>query len=353
MKFQFQRATRRKRLALVLLLFPLLSACSPSGGNAQSSPDIDAPPLDAEQAMLQEAGGNGQTPDLLTVYLLDRNGYVAPMTLNTEVENPTPEAIAEQAIAWMTEDKALADQLPPGFTPILPEGTRLTSVKRNAADKSMTLDFADPFPGLIAANERKMLEALVWTMTELPGIEKVKLTVDGRPLHSLPTSGMPVYDVLTRAFGINVEKPDNLQVNRSMAVTLYFSARSADGEGYFVPVTRLVERKPDKAKAALEQLIKGPMDRKSLRSVLEPKLAVDKVSLQADTVNVSLNEAERKANTKVPAEMMEALVLTMTEATGAPQVKVAMNGDDSFLDTNEQSYDHPVTRPIAINAIEH
>jgi hypothetical protein len=31
---------------------------------------------------------------------------------------------------------------------------------------------------------------------------------------------------------------------------------------------------------------------------------------------------------------------------------VAVNGDDSFLDSNLQAYDRPVTRPAVVNALK-
>lgn len=352
MKVKSKRIVRRQMLASVLLLLPLIAACSQNTGSNSEAEPIDPPPTEVEDAMLQEVAANAgsEAVDGLTVYLLDRNGYVAPMTLRMKPDASSQRSPAEVAVVWMTADKKLAEQLPPGFSAILPEGTKVNSIKKNTDDRSITIDFAAPFPAMNPAHERKMVEALVWTMTELPGIDKLKLTVGGKTLSKLPSSGLPLGDVLTRSMGINLEHAKGVHINRSMGVTLYFAARSTDGEGYFVPVTRLIDRKPDRARAALEQLIQGPLDSDSLEPVLtSDKISVEQLSQLADTVNVSLKNEEWQPQTPVPATMMEALVLTMTEVTGAPQVRVVMNGSDSFLDSDERSYEHPVTRPTAIN----
>lgn len=355
MKVKSNRIIRGKMLASVLLLLPLIAACSQNTGTDSGAAAIDPPPANVQDTMLQAAAGNAnsEAKDGITVYLLDHNGYVSPMTLRTKPDENSQRSPAEVAVVWMTADKQLADQLPPGFSPILPEGTKINSIKQDTDDRSITIDFAAPFPAMNPAHERKMLEALVWTMTELPGIDKLKLTVAGKTLNKLPASGVPVGDALTRSLGINLEHEKGVQINRSMGVTLYFSARSNDGEGYFVPVTRLIDRKPDRARAALEQLIQGPLDTETLQPVLaSDKISVEQLSQLEDTVHVSLKDSEWQEQSPVPAEMMEALVLTMTEVTGAPQVRVVMNGNDSLMDSDQRSYAQPVTRPTAINALK-
>jgi germination protein M len=337
----------------LLLLLPMLSACTQGSKPAQVALSIDPPPSSIEEAMIQETvvAPLSEGNDIVTVYLLDHNGYLAPMSLRLEMDQSASQTPAAKAITWMTVNKQLADQLPPGFKAILPEGTKVNSVTEDQATGTINIDFAAPFPSIVASQERKVIEALVWTLTELPGIDKVKLSIAGQSIRSLPSTGLPMDSTLTRGFGINLETVKGVQINRSMAVTLYFSAQSAEGEGYFVPVTRLINRQIDPAKAALEQLILGPQNLKTLNRVLTSDMTIEQLSRMADTVNVSLRDADWMPKSPVPSEMMDALVLTLTEATGAPQVRVVMNGDDSLVDSDENSYDHPVTRPTNLNAL--
>lgn len=390
MTSKFGRRTRQSMLAAVILLLPLLAACSQYPGRTSNSASIDAPPASEEQAMLNAVDGtadgvnaaNAQDQtgkvaavsgpklqqtgatlqgDSVTVYLLDRQGLVAPMTLSkpdtsaasTNKDDASASlAAAQTALTWMTADPKRDDQLPAGFTPLLPEGTK-TSVKEDAKAGIMTVDFTDALPAVPAKQERQMIESIVWTMTELSGVNEVRITVAGQPLRTLPVTNIPLDLKLTRGMGINLEEAQGVQESRSMAVTLYFSAKTENGEGYFVPVTRIINRQQDRAQAALQELIKGPQDMKKLYPVLASDIVVDKLSQDNDeTLNVSLKEADWTPQSTVSAEMMNALILTMTETTGAPQVKVAMNGDSSFLDSDSNAYDKPVTRPIDINAVK-
>ncbi|TJY41478.1 hypothetical protein E5161_13835 [Cohnella pontilimi] len=382
------RRRKTRLLPALVLLLPLLSACGAVGGQDPQTAPIDAPPAQQEQSMLQDSGGVTDTETVagmntdseskgdtnanavdaaaspapshpeegVTVYLRDRNGYLAPMTLNLtsgdSSDDSSAETLAKTALTWLTQDASRTEQLPAGFTAVIPQGMKADSVKLDAKKSTVSIDFAAPLAGMNATQERKMIEALVWTMTELPGMDKVRLSVAGKPIRALPASGLPVDEVLTRGFGINLEAAQGVHLMRSMPVTLYFAASTDNGDGYFVPVTRLVDRTSDRIGAALGELIKGPQDNQGLHAVLPPGITVEKHSQKDDTVNVALREEGWSLDTAVPSEMTEALVLTVTEMTGAPQVKLAMNGSDSFVDTERRSYAQPVTRPVTVNVLK-
>lgn len=335
-----------------------VSGCSLSNVEKTATESIDAPPAAVENQMLAAADdamapiGGAAIADGLTVYLQDSRGYVAPMTLDRSKQESEKGSNAPEieALAWLTADSKLAGQLPPGFTPVLPKGTVVSSVVKNPEAGTVTVDFAKPLSGIPASDERKALEAIVWTMTELPGIDKVHLTVAGQAMAKLPASGVPVPGVLTRNIGINLEQSPQVKASDSMAVTLYFSAKNEQGDGYFVPVTRLVQRQGDRARAALNELIKGPLDTKVLEPVMLPDTTVDELAIKSDTVQVKLKEQNWSAGLPIRSDMMEGLVLTLTEATGAPKVAVAVNGTSELMGANNEAYEQPVVRPTQINA---
>lgn len=362
-----------RKWATALLLFPLLSACaSGSGGSGKGgSAAVDPPPAQIEAAMLAASGGEDlearptitqpaaiqEVPEhAVTVYLQDQQGYLAPMTLRLDDGNleatESAQASAETALTWLTRGAEREDQLPEGFAAVLPESDKPASVKLDSDTGTAAIDFASPLPELPASQERQLLEAIVWTMTELPGIDKVTLSSGGKPIRSLPASGLPAPEVLTRGIGINVEQAQGVQPSRAMGVTLYFSASTPEGDGYFVPVTRLIERTDDRMKAAMNELIKGPAKTSALQPVLMPGITVDQLAPQAGSVNLSLLDEGWSPANAVPSSMMQAIVLTMTEVSGTPSVKVAINGDDSFEDSDRRTYDRPVNRPIVVNMLK-
>lgn len=357
---------------LLLLLFPLLSACSSPTIGKEQMRSIDPPPAHAEAKMLLQAAGIEQEeaavaafrqPDVnkavpayaVTVFLRDAHGYLAPLTIRLEGEEKaateSAQAMAEATIDWLTQDAQRKHRLPEGFEAVLPEQTKVESVRLDPTSATVAVDFA-ALPKLPAKQERQVLEAMVWSLTEIPGLDRVKLTIQGQPIRSLPSSGLPVEEILTRGIGINVEQAQGVNLSRSMGVTLYFAANSPAGEGYFVPITRLVERHPDRARIAIDELIKGPGDPKALQPVFLPGIAIDQLTLTANAAHISLLDEGWTPAEPVPSAMMEALVLTMTESANSPAVKVAINGSDTFLDSDQRTYDRPVHRPTAINILE-
>jgi len=318
---------------------------------AASEPDLQQSlPTLLQPSIVREAPEHA-----VTVYLRDRQGYLAPMTLRLEGDAETTESVqaaAEAALAWLTQNEQRQSELPEGFSAVLPSAAQVDSVKLDSEAGTVAIDFASPLPELPASQERQMLESIVWSMTELPGMDMVKLTVGGKPIRSLPASGLPTPEVLTRGIGINVELTQGVQPNRAMGVTLYFSANTPDGDGYFVPVTRMIERTDDRMRAAMNELIKGPAESSELQPVLMPGITVDKLAPQAGSVNISLLDEGWSPANPVPSAMMEAIVLTMTEVADTPSVKVAINGDDSFEDSDQRTYDRPVNRPVAVNMLQ-
>lgn len=325
-----------------------------SSANQAADPDADAKDQAANAASSQtktepESQTASAGKDELTVYLLDGNGYIAPMTLRTSASDDSKRTPEETAVAWMTKSADSADQLPPGFSAILPQTTKIHSIESKKG--VVTIDFAAPFPSVPANQERKMVEALVWTMTELPGVQSVKLSVDGKALRELPASGLPLPETLSRSIGINLEQASGIALSRSMAVTLYFSARSEQGDPYFVPVTRLVNRQADRNQAALQELIKGPQDDKQLEPVLTEGVTIKNVSQTEDTVSASLMDPSWEPEMTIPSETMEALILTLTDSSGDVKASITINGTADFTDTDNRSYDKPVDRPTYINAL--
>jgi len=116
-------------------------------------------------------------------------------------------------------------------------------------------------------DERKILEAITWTLTDQDNIKGVQLWVDGKKLTEMPLQGTPLDRPLSRTMGINLPKQGPMLMNSS-AVTVYFSTASPEGIPYYVPVTRFVPAGQEPLKAALNELIAGPEDGVTLEQAI-------------------------------------------------------------------------------------
>jgi germination protein M len=169
----------------------------------------------------------------------------------------------------------------------------------------------------------------------------------------MPQGGTPLDEPLTRAIGINLEKPEGVEYGQSTPVTLYFLGQNQDNYKYYVPVTRMVKRTNDIAQAVVEQLIAGPDQKKGLAAVMTPGAELKQIKRADDLITVDFSEKVLGIDKKAPAEAFNALVLSLTENAGAAtKVQITVNGDSKVTTSENQSYSKPVSRPVNINQIK-
>ncbi|MFC7678051.1 GerMN domain-containing protein [Paenibacillus sp. GCM10028914] len=334
-----------------LLAVPImLSGCGPFGGKESES--IDPPPAQVESQMLNTATGislQGQLGVQTTVYLADQNGMLAPVTLGIpKVEGKDP---IYGALEALVEGGSYSGYIPAGFRGVLPAGTqvKLTVDKEN---KLAVVEFNKSFGEYKAQDERKILEALTWTLTGYEGIDKVQLWMEGALLNEMPVNQTPLDRPLARTMGINLQKADDTQYSQSSSVTVYFSGLSPSGIQYYVPVTRLVASGQDSVKAALNELIRGPQHGDGLEQVMTSETSVASVDKNEDgSLTVSLNESMFEQGDEIPSEMLQAVVLTVAENSDNVKVKIHMNDLTEVKGDDGQNYSEPVSRPEHINEI--
>ncbi|MBP2000445.1 germination protein M [Paenibacillus shirakamiensis] len=340
-----------------LLAVPLLlSGCSLLG--SERAAQIDPPPSDIESQMLQASSVVNQTStgknadkksDPTTVYLENGQGLLAPVSLH--LPDGSKEGKLNRLLESLVQDGSYASALPDGFKGILPKGTQVTNV--TLKNKVAIVEFNKEFNNYKAEDERKVLEAVTWTLTGSKDVQNVQLWVDGQQLSEMPVAHTPLSQPLNRTVGINLELTPGASVSQTSPVTVYFSAATPSGIPYFVPVTRLVPSGEDVVKSALNQLIQGPTLGDGLEQVLTSNTAIDSVNAAKDgVVTVSLTDDMFTKDQKIPSQLLQSLVLTVTENNAsASKVKIWVNGSKEVLGDDDKNYSEPVSRPLALNDI--
>ncbi|KTD88627.1 hypothetical protein UQ64_04750 [Paenibacillus etheri] len=360
--------------AVCLLAVPLaLSGCGLFGSESAS---IDAPPPEVEAQMLQTSGdttldsgvfgpvtqddtqtavkGSTKTSqgnasgDRTTVFLEDGNGLLAPVSLSLSKSKDST-ALKNSLMALVSKGE-YASSVPAGFQGILPAGTEVKSV---TVDKSnlAVVEFNSEFNNYDPLEERKILEAITWTLTGQDNIKSVQLWVDGKKLTEMPLQSTPLDRPLSRTMGINLPKQGPLLMNSS-AVTVYFSTTSPDGIQYYVPVTRFVPAGQEQLTAALNELIAGPESGNGLEMVMTQGTILESVDAgQNGVVTVSLTDDMFADGKGVPAEMLESVVLTVAQNSDDALVQIRLNGKESITDTDNVDYSKPVSAPEYLNEL--
>ncbi|MFD0588332.1 GerMN domain-containing protein [Paenibacillus sp. GCM10027627] len=348
-----QKRWIRRTAYVALLAVPVLTAgCGLF--SQQTSKSIDPPPgIETSEDVEGEPTGllpGAEESSKVTVYLQDGNGYLAPVAVPLALEKN--ETAPQKALEIMVDQGAFASQLPENFRALIPQGTQVLSYEYDKELKVAKVNLSGAFANYNSQDERAIVEAITWTLTAMSGIEGVELSIDGEPLTEMPQAAFPIQGKLTRDIGINIETADGVSVTNSSPVTLYFSAETVGDEQYYVPVTRLISRSDSKVHAALEELIEGPLNKKALTSVILPDVEVTGIEEKDGVVIVDLQDEAYESGQQIPAEMLQAVILSLTENSGADSVQIRINGETNLVDDNNQSYSEPVGRPHHVNALK-
>lgn len=339
-----------KWVAIAGVTVALTSGCSLL--KSKESEQIDPPPNVTNTGAKGDDAVPGsatvQQGAQVTVYMKDKNGNVAPVT----VRIPKTEAVARKTLEFMVQDGAGKEAIPAGFTGLLPKGTTVKGLDINTTTKTATVDFSKEFNAYDPADERKLLEAVTWALTGFPNVNEVRIWVEGKELKQMPQGKLPIDGALTRAMGINLERDADADFGQTTPVTLYFLAQTDSHEPYYVPVTRLIKRTDDKAKATIEQLIAGPSEKSKLSSVVAPTVELPKIESANGLITVNFSDTLLGPDKKAPGEALQAIVLSLTEMAGDAKVQIKVNDDVKITSTDNQTYSKPVSRPTNVNAIK-
>lgn len=360
--------------AVCLLAVPLtLSGCTWFGSESAA---VDPPPSEVEAQMLQISGNAEPDSGVMapvgggskaasgkektakssakadgprtTVFLQDDKGLLTPISLMLPKADKN-ESLKNSLTALVRKGPFTAS-LPESFQAVLPEGTSVKSVSVDDATGLAVVEFNSAFNGYEPREERKVLEAVTWTLTGQENIKGVQLWVDGKKLTEMPLQKTPLDRPLNRTMGINLPK-HSINVLNSSAVTVYFSAATPDGiHQYYVPVTRFVDPGQEPLKAALNELITGPESDNGLQTVMTQGTSLESVDAgQNGVVTVSLKDDMFADAKDIPAEMLESVVLTVAQNTNDSLVQIVMNGKTAVTGTDHMDYSKPVSAPDYVN----
>lgn len=332
----------------------LLSGCGLFGPEKEAT-SIDAPPqseIALDEMDTIPTADQGATDGVVqgstdrTVYLLDANGYVVPVSLAL----PKVEGSAKQVLSYMVKGGPIESMLPNGFSAVLPEKTKVLGMTINK-DGVATVDFSKEFTQYDPKDEKRIMDAVSRALTEFKTVKNVQIWINGKALTEMPVNNTPLSQ-LDRNNGVNLELGEGAIPGRTTPVTVYFQGQLDDKRTYYVPVTRLIPETENVAKAVVEELINGPKEGSALFSSLLRTTKVLDITQESGAIMVNFsNDILKYDNGKEASpEALESLVLSLTESTGVNKVQLLVEGKP--LTSGTFDFTKPVNRPVQINAMQ-
>lgn len=281
------------------------------------------------------------------LYLMDQNGMIVPQTISL----PKTKSVANQALEYLVKGGPITSLLPNGFQAVLPPDTEVLGVNLKE-DGTIIVDLSKEFTNYRPEDELKVLQAMTYTLTEFDTVKRVQLRINGIDQETMPVNGTPVSQGLTRANGINLMDEDVTNFVDSKAVTVYYPAQNGE-QFYYVPVTKHIQASDnDLYSSIVDQLIKGPsFSTKLLNAFGENVKLVKEPNYVAGVLTLTFNDAILNDLEKmtVSNEVMNSLVLSLTEQPGVDAVSLSVENVDQVFNENGEAFSEPVSRPKMVN----
>ncbi len=329
--------------SILFLMTLLFTGCSQKLENANSASTANLTTLNSEVGDMEKSPETAATTTAVTgnikkvtmkLYYPGKQGITV---LNEQREIEVKDgAIVKAAVAALIEGPKDTKRM----SVSIPSDTRLLGAK--VVNKVVTLDFSQEFTKPNDTAEILEKVSLVNTLTEIPGIEKVHILIDGNEW--IGPSGMPYGEMTYTKLTENGEPFPS----ETKTITLYFGNANAD---------KVVAEKRDvtyekgrKIEAVIfEELAKGPVT-KGLGNVIPKGAKVLSVETKNGVCNLNLSkEFIDNCHTGSAGESMiiNSIVNSITEVSGNKSVQFLIDGQKQKAFVH-MAFDKPIARNASI-----
>lgn len=216
------------------------------------------------------------------IYLMDKNDYVALVSIiinETELEQNI-----RKRIEYLILEGPYNNLLPNGFKPIIPSGTTINNIKIEG--NKITIDFSEEILNIKEEYAAKMIEAIIYTITENTNINEIYLYEGEQLINKLGNVSLKY--PLNRNYGINKKYNFN-SLNNLTKTTVYYVSEIGDNN-YYVPVTYINNTAEEKIMVIINELKSSTIYQSNLLSYLNNKTELEKYEIIEQTMYLSFND---------------------------------------------------------------
>lgn len=254
--------------------------------------------------------------DEMPIFLVDNSNYVARTSIVKSSETINEQI--KEIIETLTINSKKSTYIRDGFKPIIPENTKIIDLKLD--NEILTINFSKEFLTVNETNEESMLEALIYSLTELKEIKKIKILVENIPFTKLPNSNKKLPEYLDKTYGIN--KIYNLNsLKETSKTTIYYLSKINDYY-YYVPVTKVSNEKLERVEIIIKELKSTPIYHTNLISYLAASANMTNYELLENAICLSFNNyliANMKEE-QILEEVKYSIALSLRDTYGINEV---------------------------------
>lgn len=222
-------------------------------------------------------------PETIPIYLVDNNNLVSRFEVIKKSTDTL--TLIDEVINNLTIDNSSSSHIPNNFKKIIPKDTKI--INRDLNNGLLKINFSKEFLNVNTQDEEKMLEAIIYSLTEIKDVKKIMIFVEGESLKLLPNSKKTLPSTLDRSFGIN--KIYELESMKDISKITTYYINKLDGFSYFTPVTTITNTKNEKVEVIIEKLKSSPTYQTNLISYLASSAELLDYEILENSVNLSFN----------------------------------------------------------------
>lgn len=264
------------------------------------------------------------------IYLLDSYNMLGRtevvVSSNREAENR-----AKEMLNILISGGSNEDSIPNGFRAVLPSETKILSLKYE--DGLIKVNFSKELMDVAKENEEKVIEAIVYTLTSIEGVDKIILYVDGDILNVLPQTKKNLPSTLDRSFGINKEY--DITSSKDITMTTVYYINKYNDNFYYVPVSYFNNDDRDKIKIIVDSLSSSNIYNNNLMSFLNYNTKLLSATQNLDTLSLDFNsyifsDYDEK---KILEEVIYTISLSVEDNYDVSELIFTVNNEEIYKST--------------------
>ena len=254
-----------------------------------------------------------------SIYLLDSNNHLVKTKVLLDNDDLILDIKSIINNLTLNSNSKFSDKL----QALIPLNTKINEVRVEI--DTVYLDFSKEFLTVKEELSIKLIESIVYSLTELDDINKVYISVDGTPLEYYPNTDKKITLPLSRDIGINKEYCLT-SLNDITKVVIYYN-ENIDNDLFYVPVTKYVNNDKDKIDIIVEELTTSYIYEDNLQSILNENLVLTDKEIVDGVFILDFNDYLFDGDSKLKEEVLYTISYSVFANYDINVINFKVNGE--------------------------
>ena len=207
--------------------------------------------------------------------------------------------------------------------PIIPKNTKIIDISLD--NNLLKINFSKELLEVSKDLEEKLIESLIYSLTENNDIDSIMIFIEGKTLLKLPNSNINLPPILTRNYGIN-KIYDLTSLNNISKVTIYYY-KSIDDKYNAVPVTLFTNNNDNKIDIIIKELKSSSIYQTNLVSFLSNNTKLLDYEIEENKIKLNFNNPllDNFYNESLLEEVKYALSNSIKDSLNIKEVTLMIN----------------------------